>query len=118
MESRPTISPRGRLLVAAVGLAACAALVTARKLDPDPRGYGTHEQLGWSPCWFRRVVGRPCPACGMTTAWAHAVRGEFRAAIGANAGGAVACGLAALAAPWLLACAAAGSWLLGRLTPR
>ena len=118
MEPRPTMSPRKRLLLAAIGLAACAALATARTLTPDPRGYGTHEQLGWAPCWFRRVVGRPCPSCGMTTAWAHAIRGELRAAVRANAGGAIVCGLALIAAPWLLVSAAVGRWLLVEPTPR
>jgi hypothetical protein len=112
------MSPRKRLLLAAIGLAACTALATARTLTPDQRGYGTHEQLGWAPCWFRRVVGRPCPSCGMTTAWAHAVRGELGAALRANAGGAIACGLALIAAPWLLASAAIDRWLLVEPTTR
>jgi hypothetical protein len=118
MESRPTIAPRGRLLLAAIGLAACAALATATTLTPDARGYGTHEQLGWAPCWFRGAMGRPCPSCGMTTSWAHAVRGDARAAVATNAGGAMGCWLAATVAPWLLACAVAGRWLLVRPAPR
>jgi hypothetical protein len=93
-------------------------LVTARTLDPDVRGYGTHEQLGWSPCWFRKAVGRPCPVCGMTTAWAYAVRGEALAAVTANSSGAVVCGMAAIAGPWLIASAAAGRWLIAKPTPR
>ena len=118
MESRHALPPRQRLLLAAVGLAACAALITARTLDPDPRGYGTHEQLGCSPCWFRKAVGWPCPACGMTTAWAYAVRGQVQAAVSVNAAGAIACGLAAIAVPWLIASAAAGRWLIAKPTPR
>ena len=118
MDSRPPISPCGRLLVAAVSLAVGAALITARQLEPDPRGYGTHEQLGWAPCWFNRYVGRPCPACGMTTAWAYAVRGRIREAVTANAGGAAACGLAVLAGPWLVVSAARGRWLWIRPTLR
>jgi hypothetical protein len=117
-ESRHAISPRQRLLAAAVGLAACAALVTARTLDPDPRGYGTHEQLGWPPCGFRKLVGWPCPVCGMTTAWTYAVRGEVRSAVAVNAAGAVACGLSVVVAPWLVASAAAGRWLIAKLTPQ
>ncbi len=118
MDQRPSISPRGRLLLAAIGLAMCGALATARTLTPDERCYGTHEQLGWAKCWFRAWTGRPCPTCGMTTAWAHAVRFQMREAIAANAAGAIACGLAVAAAPWLLASAAAGRWLAVEPTPR
>jgi Protein of unknown function (DUF2752) len=118
MDQRPQISPRGRLLLAAIGLAVGGALATARTLTPDARGYGTHEQLGWAPCWFRTWTGRPCPTCGMTTAWAYATSGRLTEALAANAAGTAACGLAVLAAPWLLAAAVAGRWLAVRPTPR
>ncbi len=118
MDQRPVIPPRGRLLLAAIGLAVGGALTTARTLTPDPRGYGTHEQLGWARCWFRTWTGRPCPTCGMTTAWAYAVRGRVTEAIAANAAGAAACGLAVLATPWLLASAALGRWFGMRPTPQ
>ena len=118
MDHRPSISLRGRLLLAAIGLAAGGALATARTLAPDPRGYGTHEQLGWAPCWFHSWTGRACPTCGMTTAWAFAVRGRLTEALGANAAGTAACGLAVLAGPWLLASGAMGRWIVVRPTPR
>lgn len=102
--------------MAAIGLAALCLLGTARRLTPDPRGYGTHEQLGLAPCGFARMTGVACPTCGTTTAWSHALRGELPAALAANAGGTVICGLAIVAAPWALASAAAGRWLLGRPT--
>jgi hypothetical protein len=54
----------------------------------------------------------------MTTAWAHAARGQVQAAVAANAAGAAACGLTLIAAPWLIASAAAGRWLLVKPTPR
>ena len=53
------------LLVAAAGI--LGLLVLARKLEPDPRGFGTHTQLGMRPCSFLRMTGRLCPTCGMTT---------------------------------------------------
>lgn len=118
MDHRPSISPRGRLLLAAIGLAAGGALATARTLAPDSRGYGTHEQLGWAPCWFQTWTGRPCPTCGMTTAWAYAVRGEATKAVAANAAGAAACGVALLTTPWLLVSAAAGRWIVVQPTAR
>jgi len=57
-------------LVATVGLViAIAVLVTAARLHPDPRGTGTHEQLGIPPCGFLAEHGVPCISCGMTTAF-------------------------------------------------
>jgi hypothetical protein len=104
--------------LAAVGLAAWALLITARTLTPDPRGYGTHEQLGLAPCGFARATGLRCPTCGTTTAWAYALRGELPAALSANAGGTVLCGLAMIGATWALVSAAFGRPLVGRPTAR
>jgi hypothetical protein len=66
---------RGLLLVAAAGLAGLLGL--AKTLVPDPRGFGTHVQLGLRPCAFATMTGRPCPTCGMTTAFAWFVRGRM-----------------------------------------
>lgn len=53
----------------ALALAAPFALLLAnRLLAPDPRGFGTHEQLGLQPCWPMQHWGLPCPGCGVTTA--------------------------------------------------
>jgi hypothetical protein len=112
------LSRRGRILLAAIGLGAVSLLFTARRLTPDPRGYGTHEQLGLAPCGFARMTGMACPTCGTTTAWSHTLRGYVPAALSANAGGTVLCGLAIVAAPWALASAAAGRSLLGRPTAK
>jgi len=51
--------------IALVALA--AALVLGLCVDPDPRGFGTHEQLGLAPCRTMEVIGIPCPGCGVTT---------------------------------------------------
>jgi hypothetical protein len=63
------------LLVAAVGLAGLLGL--AGRLEPDPRGVGTHTQLGLRPCAFAAVTGRLCPTCGMTTSYAWFMRGRL-----------------------------------------
>ena len=92
------------LVVAAAGLAGVLGL--ARTLEPDPRGYGTHTQLGLRPCAFAGVTGRLCPTCGMTTAFAWFMRGRIDRSWRANPAG---CLFAVLSVPlivWLLACAA------------
>ena len=54
------------LLAALAGAMLIAAIVIWT--DPDPRGHGTHEQLGMAPCSWAAVRGEPCPTCGVTTA--------------------------------------------------
>jgi hypothetical protein len=110
------LTPRGRLLLAACGLAAIVLLVTAQRLTPDPRGLGTHEQLGLSACGFTRLTGWRCPTCGMTTSWSHAARGDVGSALAASGGGTILFAIALLAAPWALASAIAGRWLIQRPT--
>ncbi|MGO9469144.1 MAG: DUF2752 domain-containing protein [Isosphaeraceae bacterium] len=93
------------LIAAAAGLAGLLGL--ARTLVPDPRGHGTHTQLGLQPCAFLTVTGRLCPTCGMTTAFAWIVRGKVVRSWQANPAG---CVLALLSFPliaWLIATAVA-----------
>ena len=94
--------------LAALALGLVAVLATAGRLRPDPRGYGTHEQLGLKPCAFRALTGRPCPHCGMTTAFAWWARGRLDRAWRANPAGAVLAPTCLALIPWLLACAARG----------
>jgi len=65
-------------LTAVVLLSGCAGLLAAGAvLRPDPRGYGTHEQVGLSPCPLPLYFRLPCPSCGMSTAFALTVRGRW-----------------------------------------
>lgn len=98
---------RCALLATALGLG--GLLVLARQLEPDPRGYGTHRQLGLQPCAFATLTGRLCPTCGMTTSFAWFARGNPRQAWRANPAGcllAVGCGPAIV---WLIAAALRGT---------
>jgi len=52
-----------------------ALIVLGRVLAPDPRGWGTHEQLGFRPCYPMSHWNVPCPGCGVTTAVVLAVHG-------------------------------------------
>jgi hypothetical protein len=68
-------------------LVVLALLATARTLHPSPLGYGTHQQIGLPPCTSVAILGLRCPACGMTTSWSYATRGQWVNAWNANAGG-------------------------------
>ena len=80
----------------------------ARRLEPDPKGYGTHTQLGLRPCVFRATTGHPCPSCGMTTSFAWFARGEPALSWRANPAGSVLAPTCLVAIPWLLAASARG----------
>lgn len=53
-------------------------------LVPDPKGYGTHQQLGLPPCTLYYLTGRPCPSCGLTTSVSALLHGNFALAWRAN----------------------------------
>jgi hypothetical protein len=98
---------RVALLAAALGLG--VLLIVARRLEPDPRGFGTHLRLGLWPCAIATLTGRPCPTCGMTTSFAWFTRGDLRQAWRANPAG---CLLAVGSGPaivWLIAAALRGA---------
>lgn len=98
----PTRATMGeRLTLAILSLGAIALLVLASLIAPDPSGVGTHQKLGLPPCGLYEVTGVPCPSCGMTTSFAHAVRLEPFAALRAQPLG------------FLLACGALVTALLG-----
>ena len=81
------LSRRSRFFAAVVGAGLLAALLLASLLRPDPRGRGTHEQLGLPPCTLATLVGLRCPACGMTTSWALATHGRLADAVRTHATG-------------------------------
>mgnify|MGYP001575840054 CR=1 FL=1 len=70
------------VLAAAVGVFTIATWVS-----PPAGGTGAHEQLGFAPCSLLMLTGVPCPTCGMTTSFAHFVRGEFIASLLAQPAG-------------------------------
>ena len=52
-------------------------LILAATVAPNPKGVGTHTELGMYDCQFLARTGLPCFSCGMTTSFAHFVRGNF-----------------------------------------
>lgn len=89
-DARPRAETAANRLAGLLAVAACAALLgVAAWLSPDGAGHGTHTQLGMPPCGWVIAFDKPCPTCGMTTAFSHAVRGRLWAAFVAQPFGAV-----------------------------
>jgi hypothetical protein len=63
------------LLVPLAGVALIAIFAFA--VEPDPRGFGTHQKFGLPSCKSMEWFGVPCPGCGVTTSVALASRGRF-----------------------------------------
>jgi len=76
-----------RLFLVLLSLALSALLIIAGNLQPNPRGYGTHLQLGFAECTFIVLWGIPCPMCGMTTSWSHLLHADLPSAFQSNPGG-------------------------------
>ena len=100
------------------GVTLAVMLVIAVTLEPDLSGRGTHRRLGLPPCSFLQAFGSPCPSCGMTTAWAHVVRGQWLMAVEANVGGALLAMSALGFVPWCLAAAVRGRYAVVRFDDR
>lgn len=78
-----------RALAGVLAGACLGVLVLAAWLSPDPRGHATHETLGLAPCAWAVWFDKPCPTCGMTTAYAHAAEGSLIDAARAQPMGAI-----------------------------
>jgi hypothetical protein len=68
--------PGERALAGAVAVGCLGVLGLAAWLSPAERGHGTHTQIGLPPCSWAVWFDKPCPTCGMTTAFSQA--GEAR----------------------------------------
>lgn len=106
--SGPRLGRAARLILAASAVGLVGVLAMAARLRPDPRGYGTHEQLGLPRCAFSAMTGTPCPSCGMTTAFAWCARGRLDRAWRANPAGSVLAPTCAVLVVWMIVSAARG----------
>ena len=111
LQSQLDLLPRSsRILLIIVGGVLFGLLGVAATIEPDERGYGTHQRLGLPPCTFQAVTGVRCPSCGMTTSWAHLVRGHLVNSLKSNAGGTLVGVIAMLLAPWAVLSGLRGRW--------
>ncbi len=101
-ESELAYSGNDQIIYLILIAIASFTLVIARILQPSPKGFGTHEQLGLPPCAFLHLTGFPCPGCGLTTSFAHAARFDFHLAFVAQPFGLIAFFLTVLSIPLLL----------------
>jgi hypothetical protein len=113
-SSASKLSTGLRCALGLMGTVLIAMLCVAVALQPEPRGRGTHQQLGLPPCTFVMLWNKPCPTCGMTTSWANLVRGRVPSALKANVAGTLLATIAIAAGPWLLWSALRGK-TVGRL---
>ena len=99
-----------RFLLIALGSVLLALLATTASLRPATSGHGTHQQLGLPPCAVQMMWKIRCPSCGMTTSWAHFVRGQWIRSLQANSGGALLAVIASLVGLWALITGCWGRW--------
>ena len=103
----------GRGLLVACAMFLISGFAVARFLEPDPRGFGTHQQLGLPECSVRTIFSRPCPGCGMTTCFSYFVRGDIASAAQANPAGVPLAVVSLLMIPWCFVSAVYGRfWML------
>ncbi len=76
-----------RALYASAWVGFAAVLVVAAWLTPAPGGIGTHTELHLPPCGFYVLFHRPCPSCGMTTAFSWLMHGRPLEALRAQPAG-------------------------------
>ncbi|MBT5018802.1 MAG: DUF2752 domain-containing protein [Planctomicrobium sp.] len=93
---------RDRCLLVAGCVCVIAGFIIGSTVDPDPRGFGTHQQFGLPPCRFREVLGISCPSCGGTTSVAHFVRAQWVESAKANTAVFSLALIGLLSIPWFL----------------
>jgi len=109
LPQKLTSAERVLVILGTVGIP--VILGVALWLTPDPKGFGTHQQLGMPPCTFHILTGLNCPHCGMTTSFCWFARGRWRQSIQTSPAGFILATGLVLAWPWLMAVGVTGLWL-------
>ena len=89
-------------LLALFLLGGLVPLALAFLVEPDPRGHGTHTQLGLPPCGLMTWTGVPCPGCGVTTSASLFLHGRLGDALATQPLGPLVALALPLAAVWAL----------------
>ncbi len=121
----PATSPpslrQNRVAGALMALPALGLLGVSAWLVPSGTGMETHRQLGLPACGMYQGSGRPCPTCGMTTAFAHAAHGDLLESFITQPAGcllAIACAMLVLIGGWSAYSGMNGAKLVGRVLAR
>jgi hypothetical protein len=111
-QFRRALTHTERLLTGLLGAGIVIVLGIAVWLTPDPRGYGTHQQLGMPPCTFRTLMDVNCPHCGLTTSFSWFVRGQFQKSMQANPAGVLLAVISVLILIWSVVVSIRGAFVL------
>ena len=84
---RSVLTHTQRRLTVLSGFGIVVVFGIASWLTPDPRGFGTHQQLGMPACSFQLITGIQCPHCGLTTSFSWFIRGQFEKSFRTNPAG-------------------------------
>lgn len=103
------------ILIAIAGIFA-TLLITSACLRPygedgQPRSMATHMQLGLPPCNMVELTGKPCPSCGMTTAFSLLTHGDVVNSLKANWVGTILAVYWFALIPWAIVSAVRGKLL-------
>lgn len=115
--SPPWLSRAERVTSLVIAVGALSLLLVAARLEPSPYGFGTHTQLGLPACSWPSIFNIPCSACGMTTAFSHAARGDMLSAFLTQPFGAVLAMATALAVVVGAFAAITGTRVISFFTP-
>lgn len=115
-RTEPLRSGLGSRAASGVVATGClGVLAVAAWMNPSARGHGTHTQIGLPPCSWAIWFDKPCPTCGMTTAFSHAGEARWLSAVLTQPAGA-ALAIATATAFWLALHVALTGSRLGAMT--
>jgi hypothetical protein len=111
-QFRGVLTRTQRLLTLLLATGIVVVFGIAVWLTPDPRGFGTHQQLGMPPCTFRTLTKVNCPHCGLTTSFSWFVRGQFENSMKANPAGLILAGASILILIWCIVVSIRGTFVI------
>lgn len=111
-QFRGVLTRTQRRLTLLLGAGIVVVFGIAVWLTPDPRGFGTHQQLGMPPCTFRTLIGVNCPHCGLTTSFSWFVRGEFDNSMKANPAGLILASAGVVVLIWCIVVSIRGAFVV------